>query len=381
MTSVMTQSRRSAAVVAASAVRPWPEESTQSLRLAERSRMHNASSGSIAGSRRIAGATLPGFSTGFQIEPGDIHLAMTSDGIGTKVEIAERVGRFDTLGFDLLAMVLDDLMAVGADPFGLTNVLDVSQEDSAVLDALADGLVRAAREANVALLGGELATLGERVAGFGRGPYVSWSATALGTYAPPFQSVTGDLVAPGNVVIALSEPGFRCNGFTRIRGILHATYGNDFHRSAPKDHPDVPWGEHLLLPSTIYTPALRRLIRSGAKPTGMVHVTGGGIPRKLARALRTSGLGACLDNLFPLPGPADELIALAASTQRAMSRGEAHETWGLGHGFLLIVDPAEVSSTLAILASHGPRVVGAIERLREIRIVARGEHGEDLLWA
>ncbi|MFH1807718.1 MAG: AIR synthase related protein, partial [Pseudomonadota bacterium] len=167
------------------------------------------------------------FSTGLRF--GAERLAMTSDGIGTKVELAERCGVYDSLGHDLVAMVVDDLVCNGVEPCALSNILDVDRLHEPTVDALMRGLHDAAALARVAVVGGEIAELGTRIGGWGPGMHFNWCATALGVLPGGRTPVDGSRVEVGDAVLALHSVGFRSNGFSLARRILQRQFGERWH--------------------------------------------------------------------------------------------------------------------------------------------------------
>jgi phosphoribosylformylglycinamidine cyclo-ligase len=290
------------------------------------------------------------------------RIAVTSDGIGTKIDVAERVDRFDTLGFDLVAMVADDLVAIGAEPFALSNIIDADSLDEGRIDAMMRGLAEAARRCGMAVTGGEIALLGNRVGGFGFGSHTNWCATALGLIPEGREPISGRAIAPRDAVIALRNEGLRSNGFTLARSILERALGERWHEAAESD---VRWGELLLTPSTIYAPAVARVLRAGVPVHGIAHVTGGGIPANLGRILVGRGLGAQLDALFP----PDPWVAALCRLGGVAAR-DAYEEWNMGNGMLLIVPGGEAGRAVAILEDAGiaARVAGHIVRGEEIAV-------------
>ncbi len=305
---------------------------------------------------------------------GSARVATTTDGIGTKVELAERTRIYDTLAFDLVAMVTDDLAAAGATSLSITNVLDVDRIDVDTVEALMRGLESAARAAEVAVTGGEIAELGPRVGGYGEGMHFNWCATAIGTYPEGRAPLTGVAVEPAQVLVGLENPGFRSNGFSLVRRILEARYGATWH--------DVEvfgstWGKVALAPSTIYAPLVSDLLDAGVRITGAAHVTGGGIANKLGRVLRATGLGARLD--APL-APTEAVLEL----QRLGSVDDesAYRAWNMGQGFLLVTEREDVDRVLAAAALRGigAAPVGHVTKEPVVSVRSRGLHGGDLAW-
>ncbi len=293
-------------------------------------------------------------------------IALTSDGIGTKIEVAERLGRYDTLGHDLVAMVADDLAAQGAEPLVMTNVLDVDRLELPMVDALMAGLHAAATLAGIVVSGGEIAELGERVAGWGPRMHCNWSATALGVLRPGWQSVDGRQIGVGDAVIALQSQGFRANGFTAIRQALAVRYGDDWHRQPLGGG---TWGEELLAPSTIYSPLVIQLRNSNIPLHGLSHLTGGGLVGKMQRTLRASGLGANLPELWPASAAMREAQELCRYSDL-----QAYSTWNMGNGFLLVVPPSVVVQALNLATSLGyfARLAGEITSCRTLRVRVAG---------
>lgn len=280
-------------------------------------------------------------------------VAVTSDGIGSKVEIAERMGRYDTLGFDLVAMVVDDLAAAGARPTALTNILDVDRLDEPTIEALMRGLAAAARAAGVVIAGGEIAQLGPRVRGYGDGMHFNWCATGLGD---PFGRPTTPERSPrpGDVLIALSSDGFRSNGFTLARSILEERFGSSWHEAVAAS--GRAWGEVLLAPSRIYAPTVVAMAGSAVPLLACVHVTGGGLPGNVPRILEGLGLRA---ELRSLPPPHPEMIELIEVA--GLEPQEAYLQWNMGTGFVCVVPPEAAHEAIGIAEDRGIRCEAAGE--------------------
>jgi phosphoribosylformylglycinamidine cyclo-ligase len=276
---------------------------------------------------------------------GAQQIAMTCDGIGTKAELAERTGIYRTLGYDLVAMVADDLVANGIEPVNLVNVLDVDKPDEAIVDELMRGLHDACMECGIAVVGGEIAELGSRVGGWGPRMHFNWCATAIGVPRNGCAPIDGGQIEVGDVVIALQSAGWRSNGFSLVRSILERAFGPNWH--------EVPcgertWGEVALTPSKLFSPAILALIDRDVPLRGVGHITGGGIPSKFGRVLKRSGLGANLYNLFEPHDFMRELLELGDVAPET-----AWRQWNMGNAMLLVVPTAAVDSTLSVLAERG----------------------------
>lgn len=260
----------------------------------------------------------------------DAYLLKNSDDVGTKIEVAELMGKHDTIAFDLLAMVCDDAAVMGAEPFALTNSLNASKLDLGVIEQLASGLVKAAERARVAVVGGNVAVL-DRVQGL----YL-WDADVIAVLERK-KELKKEAIRPGDKIIGLREQGFRSNGFTLIRKILRERYGPHWV-DKPYDA-QRSWGEVALTPSIIYTPILVEAVgaygeNGRAAIKGAAHITGGGIPGNLPRCL-PKGLGAHV-SVKPLE-PMIHLQELGQVDDR-----EAYQVWNMGVGMMIITNDEKI---------------------------------------
>lgn len=302
----------------------------------------------------------------------DILVQMNFDGIGTKVEVAERLNRHDTMAFDLLAMVCDDAAIRGMEPIHVGSVLDFRAVNEDIVCALADGMVKAAEAAGVAVVNGELAELGERVSGYGPNAY-NWGATAL-SVGKRERLLDTKRIQPGHSLIAVAEEGFRSNGLTLVRNAVMGYFGPRWH--------EQPWegktvGEFVLTPSTIYAPLLVSLFGGfDQEPKGSIiaaaHITGGGVPGKLGRCLKHSGYGALLDDLFE---PA--LMMLALQKVGKIPDRDAYQAWNMGQGLIIVTDDPQSVLNEASRLGFEAKVAGTVIEQPEIQIVNRGAHRDN----
>jgi phosphoribosylformylglycinamidine cyclo-ligase len=296
---------------------------------------------------------------------GNERIGIGSDGTGTKAELAERTGIYDTLGYDLVAMVADDLAAAGFEPTNLSNVIDVDFLDKNIINQMMKGLRDACNFAGITITGGEIAELGNRIGGYGNGMHFNWSATAIGVLPENLQTdIDGSQIRPDDVVISLKSQGFRSNGFSAIRRILQENFGNDWH--SKKYDTQQTWGEKMLTPSLVYAPVINELIRKNLIPKGIAHITGGGIFDNLKRVLQMTQTGALLDNLFePLP----EMLQIQKLGK--VSNDDAYLWWNMGNGMLLVVNPADAETIVKEIRRHNYicQVAGQITGNKEISAV------------
>lgn len=291
------------------------------------------------------------------------------DGVGTKVEVAERIGKHDTLAFDLFAMVCDDAVIRGGEPVLMGSILDINALETGneshieLVRQLAKGYVEAAEEAGVAVINGEMAELGARVSGYGAFNY-NWGAGLL-WFVKKERMFTGHEIKAGDAIVALKEKGFRSNGLSLARKILEDNYGEDWHK---EDYNGKNLGELVLEPSKIYSKLICKLNggfsdEPKAEISGVVHITGGGIPGKLGRILRPSGLGADLSDLFE---PCEFMTHLQEIGD--VSDEEAYKTWNMGQGMLVITTEPEKVIALAMENNIEAKICGEIRGGKGIRI-------------
>ena len=192
-------------------------------------------------------------------------IALSTDGVGTKLLVAEQLGRFDTVGIDCVAMNVNDVICVGAEPLAMLDYIAVDKADPAVCEEVGVGLARGAELAGVEIPGGELAQLGEMVRG------VDVSGACFGTVALD-EIVDGSAVRPGDVVIGLPSSGIHSNGYTLARSALEGFALDE----DPEGRLGRPLGDELLEPTEIYVKPVLELLRSAVEVRGLAHITSGG---------------------------------------------------------------------------------------------------------
>lgn len=275
------------------------------------------------------------------LDMGAYYLVQTDDGTGTKIDIALHCKNCKTLGYDLLAMVADDAVCTGAEVISLSNTLDVPKVDVKLVDDLLSGLAAACKKQKIVIPAGEIAEVPGSVNG------AVWSATSVGIVAKN-RVLDPSTVKAGDAVIALREHGARSNGFSLIRKILKDRFGDQWEH-AKRD--SKTWGETVLEPSIVYHAAILSLIGRYKAPRpikvkAIAHITGGGIPSKFRRVLRT--LGAELTDLWEPPAFIEDLITLGK-----VSTEEAYRTWNMGNGMLVVVAEKDVAPALKLLKKTG----------------------------
>jgi phosphoribosylformylglycinamidine cyclo-ligase len=274
----------------------------------------------------------------------NLGIAVGTDGVGSKLIVAEQMRRYDTVGIDCVAMNVNDVVCVGAEPIALLDYLAVEQADPEVLAAIGEGLKAGAEQAGVEIPGGEVAILPELIRGHPSPHGFDLTATCFGTVALD-RMVTGAEIAPGDALIGLPSSGLHSNSYSLARRALP-----DLHEPLG----DTTVGAALLEPTVIYVRAVLELLRSDVPVHGLAHITGGGV-RNLLRL--TEAAGFAIED--PLPVPA--IIELAIE-RAGVSAQEAWEVFNMGCGFVAVVPAAHADVAIEILAAHHPgtRRIGTV---------------------
>jgi phosphoribosylformylglycinamidine cyclo-ligase len=277
-------------------------------------------------------------------------IALSTDGVGTKLLVAEQLGRYDSVGIDCVAMNVNDVICVGAEPLAMLDYIAIDRADPAVCEEVGVGLARGAELAGIEIPGGELAQLGEMVRG------VDVSGACFGTVALD-EIVDGSAVRPGDAVIGLPSSGLHSNGYTLARSALDGLSLED----DPEGRLGRPLGEELLEPTAIYVKPVLELLRSEVDVRGLAHITSGGLGNLLRLGAE---LGYEIDDPLPVP----PVFALIQERSGAADE-EMHEVFNVGCGFCCIVAPEDEGSALELLRRHYPqakRIGGAVGGLHEV---------------
>ncbi len=260
-------------------------------------------------------------------------IALSTDGVGTKLLVAEQLGRYDTIGIDCVAMNVNDVICVGAEPLAMLDYIAIERADPAVCAEVGVGLARGAELAGIEIPGGELAQLGKMVRG------VDVSGACFGTVALD-EIVDGSAVQPGDVVIGLPSSGIHSNGYTLARSAL----GGLAMDEDPEGRLGRPLGDALLEPTEIYVKPVLELLRSPVDVRGLAHITSGGLGNLHRLA---ADVGYEIDSPMPVP----PIFALIQEHSGA-SDEEMHDVFNMGCGFCCIVAPDDESQTLELLRRH-----------------------------
>jgi phosphoribosylformylglycinamidine cyclo-ligase len=270
---------------------------------------------------------------------GNRGLALSSDGVGSKVIVAEQLGRFDTVGIDCVAMNVNDVICIGAEPIALLDYIAVEEADPEILEQIGRGLRSGAEDAGVEIPGGELAVLPELIRGHPSPRGFDLAGFCVGLVELD-ALVTGEHVEPGDAVIGVPSSGVHSNGLTLARRALPKL------AEAPPELGGSSVGETLLEPTVIYVRAVRELLASDVEVRGLAHITGEGFLNLLRLEAE---VGFKIDQ--PLPAlPIFELIASRGRVDPA----ELYEVFNMGCGFCCVVPWEDADRTVELLSTRHP---------------------------
>ena len=275
----------------------------------------------------------------------DPVLVAANDGVGTKLKIAIESGIHDTVGIDLVAMCVNDLLVQGAEPLFFLDYLATGKLDVDQGEAIVAGIARGCVDAGCALIGGETAEM----PGMYSGADYDLAGFAVGAAERGALLPSGDIGA-GDVLLGLASSGVHSNGFSLVRRIVEAE-SLSWDAPAPFDA-DMTLAQALLAPTRIYVRPVLKAIRETGAIKGLVHITGGGFPENIPRVL-PDGIGAELDLDSISPPPVFGWLARSGGVET----GEMLRTFNCGIGLIAIVDAGDAAEVGQALAAAGERVL------------------------
>jgi phosphoribosylformylglycinamidine cyclo-ligase len=313
--------------VFARAMRPWL------ARTAARSSMVTSISGLSSGY----------FATILQLQDGP-PLALSTDGVGTKILLAREANRWEPIGIDCVANNVNDLICVGAVPLALLDYVATDRIDEGVLEEIARGLYLGADLAGIAIPGGEIAQIGSMLADPAGGrPMLDLVGTAIGALPAGRSPIDGSGVRAGDVIIGLPSSGLHSNGYSLARHVLFERGGMTLSDRVPGTARHLD--DALLQPTRVYVAAVQALWAAGVEPRGLVNISGGGL---LNFARLAADVSYELDALPP-PPPVFALIAEAGG----VSAATMYATFNMGTGFGIVIPAARQQAAMAALKSVG----------------------------
>lgn len=294
---------------------------------------------------------IPAHFTGL-IDFGDLALTLCTDGVGTKLMIAEELRVWNTVGIDCVAMNVNDTICVGAEPVAFVDYIAVNKPRPDVMAAIGEGLQRGVEQANAVIVGGEVAVMPELVNG------LDLSGTCLGVVEKD-RIITGRKCEPGDAIIGLPSSGIHSNGLTLARKIVEEA-GLGYGRRIPSLNKTM--GEELLTPTTIYvTQILRTLARF--KVHGLVNITGGGL-RNFLRLKEDIG--------FRIEKPLKpNAIFTLLQVQGSVDDEEMYQTFNMGMGFAIVV-PRNSAERIVKSIGKGAKIVGEVDDSGKVTVPSLG---------
>lgn len=300
------------------------------------------------------------------IEFGPDHaLVLCTDGVGSKVEIANALRKWDTVGIDCMAMNVNDALCVGAEPLAFVDYLAVEDPDPELTRQVGVGLNEGARQSNCSLIGGETASLPGIIKGF------DLAGTCL-AHVRRDAIVDGARIQPGDAIVGLASTGIHSNGYSLAR--------KAFERAGHKYTDPWPWaedaypkgarvGDVLLEPTRIYVKEILALLKSGVPVHGLSHITGSGL-----RKLRRINQGVRYDITDPLPV---HPVFRRVQQLGGVEPHEMYKTFNMGMGFCAVVPEADAKEAVAVLRKHvgyDVKVVGHVAKGNGVHHPVGGVH-------
>jgi phosphoribosylformylglycinamidine cyclo-ligase len=283
-------------------------------------------------------------------------LSLHTDSVGTKVLIAQMMKKYDTIGIDCVAMCANDLICTGAEPISFLDYMAMSRPDRSIVDEVAIGLAKGAKEAGMAIVGGETAIVPELLAENGGFDLVGFAAG----FCKKKDLILGNSVRDGDILIGVASSGIHSNGLSLARKVLFKKY--DVTETPPGLERSL--GDELLEPTRIYVKPIREIIGE-MEVHGLAHITGGGSFLKIERVLGQSKRGADLDNL-----PEPPVIFHLIERQGRISRSEMYRTFNMGIGLVIVCPELQAKQIIRTFRKHRQDAVriGRVEKTPGIRI-------------
>ena len=263
------------------------------------------------------------------VKLGDGALAMCTDGVGSKLLLAEEMNSIHTVGIDCVAMNTNDLICVGAEPLSFVDYVALDKPDEKLMAKIGMGLAEGCKQSNCTLSGGETAILPELVHGF------DIAGTSVG-YVKQDKIIDGTKIVEGNVLIGLKSSGPHSNGYTLIRKLFDG---------------DKELGKKLVEPTRIYVKEVMELINQ-VNVNGIAHITGGGLDN-ISRI--NDNFQYAINNPLPVPSVFDWL-----QEKGNIETKEMYRTFNMGMGMIIIVNKADAEKSVSILGKHA-QVIGSVE--------------------
>ena len=279
---------------------------------------------------------------------GPQTIALHSDGVGTKVLVAQLMNKFDTVGIDCVAMNVNDVICVGARPVAFIDYVALKQPNETLIEEIARGLAEGARQSQMAIVGGETAVLPDIIAGEGENAF-DLAGMVMGVVE---KQVLGNSIKPGDVILGVESSGLHSNGYTLARKVLLSKYSVDENA----EHLVQTVGEELLTPTRIYVRPVMELFKKKIAIRGLAHITGGAFTKlpRLNKKVRYA-----LDDL-----PAATGIFKQIQVDGNIDTEEMYRTFNMGVGFCVVAQKAVADEIIRTFGKHKMhcRQIGRIEK-------------------
>jgi phosphoribosylformylglycinamidine cyclo-ligase len=308
---------------------------------------------SIKSTRKGFGAPMGGHYAGL-IDFGDYALVLCTDGVGTKIKIAEALKKYDTVGIDCIAMNVNDALCVGAEPLAFVDYIAMDTPDPEVTKEIGKGLDAGAEMSNISIIGGETADLPELINGF------DLAGTCL-AYVKKDRIILGKNIIPGDAIIGLSSSGIHSNGYTLARKVVEKA-GFKYTDKFPDNlYSGKTIGEVMLTPTRIYVKEILGLLEN-CDVHGLAHITGSGL-WNLPRLKET--VRYVIEDPMP-PQPIFNFL----QEQGNIDIFEMYQTFNMGMGFAVIVGEEDADHAVSYLSKHSDA------KVKEVGIIKKGSHVE-----
>ena len=290
---------------------------------------------------------------------GDKAIAMSTDGVGSKILIAEMMNKYDTVGIDCIAMVVNDILCVGAEPIALVDYLAVEKPDPEKAAEIAEGLVKGAHESKISIIGGETASLPGIIKDF------DIAGCGIG-FVDVDEIITGENIQAGDVLIGIESNGIHSNGYSLARKVLFDQAGFKVTDKMPNSETTI--GEELLRPTELYVKPIVSLFKKDYDIHGLAHITGGGFTN--LRRLK-KGVGYEINSLPEVP----EIFKLIYAQDVDLK--EMYKVFNMGVGFVVITTNDEAEKIMETLSeSCNCQIIGKV--IDDEKIIVETFEGEKI---
>ena len=269
------------------------------------------------------------------VKLGNRAIAMSTDGVGSKILVAEMMEKYDTIGIDCIAMVVNDILCVGAEPIAMVDYLAVEKPDPEIAAQIGEGLKEGCRQAKVAMIGGETASLPEIINNF------DLAGTGIGIVDVK-KIITGEKIIDGDVLIGIESSGIHSNGLSLARKVFFDDNSFNVEDKVPHD-PNTSIGKELLKPTIIYVNPIVELLKTDVEVHGLAHITGGGFTN-LKRLKKGSGY---IIETLPEPKP-----IFKAMNKLGVPLEEMYRVFNMGIGFIVIVKSEDAEKAINIIKKY-----------------------------